>query len=194
MSNNKFDFSINDIPDLDFSREKKKKVNSVVKGKNFERFIANDLSKRFSDKFIRVPCSGGIVGGKFNFIKNQYLSEEVKKLLSGDIICPNWFPFVLELKNYKDEPKLQNILLFNENFYLDKWIDQCEKESHQSQKPWLLIFKITKYRKNIFCLFNQNIINDKNVLQDIFYLKYKKYIIIDYNIFWNCIFNKIFNK
>lgn len=194
MTNKKIDFNINDIPSLEFSQEKKKKVNSVVKGKNFERFIANDLSQRFSDRFIRVPCSGGIVGGKFNFIKNQYLSEEAKSILTGDIICPQWFPFTLELKNYKDEPKLYNVMLYNASSYLDKWVEQCEKESHHSKKPWLLIFKTTNYKKNIFCLFKEHLINNKEVLQNIMFLKYKNYIICDYNTFWDVIFKSNFCK
>ncbi|MCS7317028.1 MAG: hypothetical protein NZZ41_01735 [Candidatus Dojkabacteria bacterium] len=177
------------IPDLQFSQDniKRKKVNSIRKGKNFERFIAKDLSKRFNERFIRVPCSGGLMGGQINVIKNKFLSEEVKKMLSGDIICPKWFPFILEVKNYYDNPKFSSIFKNKDNYYLNKWIFQAQQESAIANKHWLIIFKVTTIRKGIFCLFDEHLFNLCNK-PNIKYIKYKNYIILPYQIFWDIIF------
>lgn len=185
---NKFD--INDIPEMEFVSSPKKRVNSIRKGKNFERFIAKDLTKRFNEKFLRVPCSGGLLGGQIRYFTNRLLEQNTKNILVGDIICPSWFPFVIELKHYKNEPKLYNLLNSSSSVF-DKWVEQAKKEAQQTtNKKWLLIFKITEIKKNIFCAFNKNIISES--LSS--YLIYKDVGICTYENFWDKVYVSVVNK
>ena len=45
-----------------------------AKGSTFEREIANDLTERYGEKFIRTPGSGAYVGGK-NAVRRDFLHE-----------------------------------------------------------------------------------------------------------------------
>lgn len=181
---------IQQIPSLSFLENKEyhdqKRVNSQRKGKNFERFISKDLEKRFSEPFRRVPCSGGLVGGNLNFYKNFSLNESVKRNFSGDIICPEWFPFVIEVKCYKDTPKLHLLLKKEGDATFNKWIEQAKKESAIAQKWWLIIFKITDIRGEIFCAISSDYVHLhlKNV-NHYNYIKYNDVYIFSYEEFWD---------
>ena len=74
-------------------------MNSNKKGKSWELEVAHLLSDVFEGNFNRVPRSGGMFGGK-NVIHAEGERDDVKEIMSGDIICPKDFPVVLK-KNWK---------------------------------------------------------------------------------------------
>ena len=96
---------------------------SKRKGSSFEREIANDLTSRLGETFIRVPYSGAFIGGS-NSKKKEILHEGQIRTFKGDIIPgPSYSNWNVECKSYKDFP-------FHRLFHntkipqLDQWIDQ----------------------------------------------------------------------
>lgn len=173
------DFNLDDIPDNPFDDEphKKKRVNSKKKGNRWELKIAKDLSSRYHDEFRRVPQSGGFVGGK-NRTRNMFLREDAKEIFAGDLICPPWFTFAIECKDYADSPKMHNLLSIGDKD-LDDWIKQAKTDADFAKKKWLVIFNIT--RKQAFCCLDKKLFDatvpDLNYPNN--YIVYKKTIIID---------------
>lgn len=183
-----------DIRDMCDSVKKKKK-NGKRKGNCYERNVANDLSKRFDDTFRRVPQSGAFVGG-INRHKNRYLREDAQEILAGDIICPKWFCFSIECKNYNHSPKLHNLCSIGDRD-LDSWIKQAKGQSEVSGKDWLICFKVTEYRGKEFVVLEQEVFN-KSVPMDCNYptsfIYYHGCIIIDYDLFFEKYFNLFCEK
>lgn len=165
----------------------KKRINSKSKGSRFERLIAQEFSKKFQDTFKRVPQSGAIVGG-LNRLKMHTLREDAQEILAGDLICPRWFPFSVELKDYGVDtaPNMYTILA-NDQTVLDEWIDQSKKDAAFARKEWIVLFNITR-RSTYVCVdyakFVENCIYDISDLPDKF-LMYKSTIIIDKEVFIN---------
>jgi len=191
MSN---DFDITAVPEPPFMSDdnKKKKVNGNKKGKNFERDIAKDLEKRFKEPFRRVPSSGALMGG-MNFFRNKDLRQDAKEILSGDIICPSWFPFSVEAKNYYDTPKIHNLTSIGDST-LDKWIEQAKLESKNAQKDWLIIFKVTIYRGSQFCVIDKKrFIEVSGGIGGESFIVYKDSLIYDYDYFWERVY-PLFSK
>ena len=178
------DFNLDDIPESPFSRNpnKKKRINSKKKGNRWELKLAKELSAKFHDEFRRVPQSGGFVGGK-NRTRNMFLREDAKEIFAGDLICPKWFTFAIEAKDYKDSPKMHNLLAIGDKD-LDDWIKQARKDADFAKKDWLVIFNIT--RKQAFCCLDKKLFD--SVVEPLDYPKnyinYKKTIIIDKSIFF----------
>lgn len=167
--------------------DKKKKVNGNRKGKSYERFIVHDLEKRFNDVFRRVPTSGAMMGG-MNFHKNKDLRQDAKEILSGDIICPTWFKFSIEAKNYYDTPKIHNLMSIGDAT-LDKWIEQAKLESKNAQKDWLIIFKVTVYRGSQFCVIDKKrFIEVSGGIGGESFIVYKDSLVYDYEYFWNNVY------
>ena len=86
------------------------------------------------------------MGGRNRF-KNYFVNENAQSNLTGDIITPLWFPFIVECKNYADSPKIHNLLSIGDKD-LDGWIKQAKDEAKTSKKDWLIIFNMTAKRKN----------------------------------------------
>ena len=131
---------------------KNKKVNSKKKGNRVENEIAKKLKEAFNEDFIRTPSSGG-----FHTNNKIKLTED----LAGDIITPENFNYVIEVKSRKDIT-FHNVL----NGYLDEFIEQVENDSLSVNKLPLLIIKLNNRKP--FCLIKD--INSK--------LRYKDYSII----------------
>ena len=173
------------------SNKVRKKVNGKRKGNAYERDVANDLSKRFNDVFRRVPQSGAFMGG-VNRFKNKNLRKDAQEILAGDIICPKWFPFVIEAKNYKDTPKIHN-LFSRGDADLDKWIAQSKGESEVAEKPWMITFKVTSIRGKQFIVIDGALFKEKmgeSLDAPCQYMLYKGTVIIDYKIFYEKCFSK----
>lgn len=136
------------------------KVNGKAKGNAFEREIANAFSDFFKDTFKRVPQSGALVGGVNRRIVEDGLRKDAVEILAGDIITPEWFPFSLECKSYKDFAFHQ--VLTGENKVLDEWLRQAEDDAAVSNKTMLLIMKFV--RKGIYvCSHNLSIGDGKEL-------------------------------
>jgi hypothetical protein len=118
-------------------------VNGKKKGNAYERSIANLFSEEFDDNFKRVPMSGAFTGG-VNIYRVQGLREDVKEGMTGDIICPKWWPATVECKHYGDEPKFHQVLE-GKSKKMDEWLQQCRQEWETTTKDfYLLIFKINR--------------------------------------------------
>jgi hypothetical protein len=137
------------VRDMDPSRIGKK---SNRKGGAFERNIYNGLNERFKHKgeiqedgkpeaqFTRVPRSGGIFGGK-NKERLSGISDEAKRVLSGDLIVPEYFRFSIECKNHKGYPKLHSLFTKEGCTKMNEWISQA-KDDIVGTEDWMIIFHI----------------------------------------------------
>lgn len=155
------------------------RVNSKQKGNAFERSIAKMFGKHFSDDFRRVPQSGALVGGSNRF-GAQTLREDAKEILAGDIIVPDWFPFICECKHYKDEPKFHAILQ-GKSLTLDRWIEQANGDAEFANKYPLVIFKVTRVGE--FACFDESLPDIE--YKHLPYMAYKGKIILDLSKFLN---------
>lgn len=118
-------------------------INSKQKGNSWERALCKILKERFLGKdFSRVPTSGAFFG-KSNKEKRSLAEDNVKEVLSGDIICPSNFRFSIECKSYAN---ISFWDLFNESSDLHSWIKQCSEDAAFVNKDPLLVVKINNHK------------------------------------------------
>lgn len=109
--------------------KKKKKVNSRAKGNRFENKIAKILNERFNTKeFCRSPGSGA-------FATTHTLPSYLK--IYGDLITPEKFKFVLEIKKGYNEEKVSDLL--NPKSQIFNMIAQAHRDSKKSSRKFILI-------------------------------------------------------
>lgn len=104
----------------------KKKINSRVKGSEYERKIAKILGAWYEEEFHRVPASGGLRWGKDNRV-------------AGDITTPveSKFPFTVECKK-REEWDLEQILKGTGE--IEKWWQQSVNDSDRVDTLPFLVF------------------------------------------------------
>ena len=115
-------------------------VNSINKGRNFERRVLKLLSERFGIKFERVPMSGA-----FATIKKSN-----NPIFRGDVYTDNKafnekYNVVIECKKTKKPISiLETVYLYKQipKGRLMKWVKQCIRES--GEKNFWLIFAWNK--------------------------------------------------
>lgn len=145
-------------------------VNSIKKGKTFERNIANFLTNIMQVKYHRVPCSGG-------FSTSQHTSGHQ---FNGDVFTENkkYKDIIIECKSYKE---IKFIDIFNTNSKIHNWVNQAKTESKGNH--YLVIFKINKI--GIFLISNnfQYIynVNYKCLIDEIVEYRVKNYNTIAFN-------------
>ena len=107
-------------------------VNSIKKGKSFERDVANYLTRHTGVQWHRVPQSGAFAT----------VNKSNDNRFDGDVFTEDakFQDLVIECKNYKDDINLN--ALFNKNSLFWGWVEQAETESRD--KRWLLFIKITR--------------------------------------------------
>ena len=162
-------------------------INGKQKGNSAERAVANEFTFRFNDHFQRVPQSGAICGG-LNRKKVENLRADAQELLSGDIICPPWFGFLIESKCYgeKTGPQMYSILEGSDRV-LDKWLAQARGDATFAKKEFLILFKIT--RKASYIVVDYDKFIDLKIKYPLImpplvsFIKYKDTIIFDKNDF-----------
>lgn len=116
---------------------------SKAKGNRFEYEIRDLLNKIYDSKeFARTPGSGAIMG-RGNFAKRQGLAEDVQNTLGSDLICPSWFPFSIEAKNYADSP-VYHAIIGGRDLKLDHWLGEACFDAKNFGKIPLLFFKTTR--------------------------------------------------
>lgn len=120
---------------------------SKRKGDAFEREIANTLQDRYgtpgvpmgSREFYRTPLSGGM--------RREY---------PGDIVVPEWFPFMLECKSsQRANPQFTDLNLIpelGETHQLLKWWTSESLKALHINKSLLVVFK--KEFGSVLCLFS----------------------------------------
>lgn len=111
-----------------------KRKNSGSKGKRGERGLRDILSERFKGQiFNRVVGSG-------NRWAQAVLSEQSKKVLTGDIVCPDSFVFCIECKHGYPQIDLCAVLA-KDNAMINEFIDQASKDAERIGKKPLLCWK-----------------------------------------------------
>lgn len=116
---------------------------SKNKGSRFEYAIRDMFNKVFDSKeFARTPGSGAIMG-RSNFAKRSGLSDAAKDTLSADLICPSWFPYSIEAKNYADKPSY-TAMLSNSDSTLDGWLAEALFDAINFNKIPMLFFNTTR--------------------------------------------------
>lgn len=144
---------------------------SKTKGNLLERDMRDLLNDVYdSTEFARTPGSGAIMG-QGNFRKNIGLADTTKKTLGSDLICPEWFNFSIECKNYADKPNYATIIKGPDKT-LDHWLaETCFDAINFEQMP-MLFFRTS--RKGTHCaipaIFEQH-------LNLPFSLKYRDFVI-----------------
>lgn len=116
---------------------------SKNKGSRFEYAIRDMFNKVFDSKeFARTPGSGAIMG-RSNFAKRSGMSDAAKDTLSADLICPAWFPYSIEAKNYADKPSY-TAMLSNSDSTLDGWLAEALFDAINFNKIPMLFFNTTR--------------------------------------------------
>lgn len=119
-----------------------KKVDGKTKGKNREREVCSDLTKRFKKDFIRNPAYSGALAAR---IKNdKKVSNELVTAIAGDIVCPDGFKFSVECKHYKE---FDFFTIWNEGSLINKWWEQTKKAAGICSKEPLVLFKFNHKKK-----------------------------------------------
>lgn len=116
---------------------------SKAKGSRFEYTIRDLLNKTYDTKeFARTPGSGSIMG-RSNFAKREGMSDAAKDTLSADLICPSWFPYSIEAKNYADKPTYPTII-YSYDTTLDGWLGETLFDAINFGKVPMLFFNTTR--------------------------------------------------
>jgi hypothetical protein len=76
-------------------------------------------------------------------LKNVGLSEAAKRTLGSDLICPEWFKFSVECKNYQDSPNYATIVKKADKT-LNGWLAETIFDSINLNLSPLLIFRTTR--------------------------------------------------
>jgi len=127
----------------------KKRKNSKKKGNAGERAIAKLLNDYYdTEEFKRVPTSGA-----FGTIHRGTLTESESNVFQGDILTPDWFKWVIEVKSYKDV-NLYKIFTSGKTL----WDNQLKEEQDnlKNKKGVILVFKqnnrdwLAKINKGLF--------------------------------------------
>ena len=128
------------------TEEKKKKVNSKVKGATFELKVTKLLNAEFQPmKFAKTPGSGARVGGKNFGAFGKFFSEEALSLFVGDVVpvneadCDFTFRFVVECKAYKEAEKLEALLSGSSHIYA--WMNEVLVDCVKNGKDGIVVFK-----------------------------------------------------
>ena len=141
------------------------------KGKTFERHMANYLSEKYSESFVRNIDSGSYTGGKNCSRKNSLTTNQWQNR-RGDIIGPDGWNINIEVKNYADLPFHQ---LFTRCKQLDTWIEQLEQVSCPGDVD-IIFFKITRKGQYV-CVKHYPCLDTSNALP------YRDYFIFDLDTF-----------
>ena len=150
---------------------------SKDKGSRFEYAIRDLLNRVYNSKeFARTPGSGSIMG-RTNFAKREGLSEAAKDTLSADLICPSWFPYSIEAKNYADKPTYPTIIHSSDST-LDGWLGEALFDAKNFGKIPLLFFNTT--RKGSFIAVPEILAKHLNLGN---YLVYREFRIIGMTLF-----------
>jgi hypothetical protein len=155
---------------------------SKNKGNSWERDVAKELSKLYSETFIRAPGSGAYTGG-FNSHRKEYLHEGQIRSFKGDIIPGQSFPKMnAECKSYGEFPFHQ--LLQGESKQLETWLDQLMVAADDGDFS-ILIVKITRKIKFVAIQKHGPPFSFEGMPSMIYESsKYGSWIICEYDRFW----------
>ena len=131
----------------DFSKPKKKRINSKKKGNSAELQLCKILNDRFGEKkFSRSVMSGAYLGAG-NFARAMGLTEEQQSVFLGDVITPRNFKFVIESKAYNAAEFWD---LFNESAPINDWIKQVSTDAERANKKPIIIVKYNNKKRIVY--------------------------------------------
>ena len=147
---------------------------SKSKGNKLEREMRDFFNNMYeSTEFARTPGSGAIMGLS-NSAVNAGLEQATKQTLSSDLICPNWFKFSVECKNYaKDAVNYSTIIKGNDKT-LDGWLGEACYDAINLKLAPMLIFRTVRQGTHVVLPYIF-----KNSLDVEYYLTYKDFIVVD---------------
>lgn len=149
------------------------------KGSNFEREVAQHLSKQYGESFIRAPGSGAYVGGK-NQTRKAFLHEGQVRSFKGDIVPGQSFSKLnAECKSYSDFPF--HLVLSGDCKVLDAWLDQMMDVAEPDDLN-MLFMKFNRKGRYICVQSKYTWVTD----QFLYYTskKYNDWLIIEFEHFW----------
>jgi len=112
-------------------------------GKKFEYEIRNLLRETTGDNsFERVPDSGAFFGGA-NKIRAITARDDLVEIMSGDIICPPNWRWIVECKNYEDF-SYHKLFIGNTFNLVDEFIEQVLTDAKTSNKEPLLFINLRR--------------------------------------------------
>ncbi len=144
-------------------------INSIKKGKSFERDIVKSLKKLTNKEWYRVPMSGA-----FGTINKSVKNNSFK----ADVFCEDelYKDLVIECKATKEIIELTHI--FNPKSTLNEFITQAQTES--KGKDWLLIVKVNNRKTFFICSrFPEDMQSDNVVMKYNQIFKYSTMTIFD---------------
>lgn len=125
-------------------------VNSMRKGKGFERQVANCLTKQTGVKWQRVPMSGA-----FSTVNRSNDARFFGDVFTED---PKFAGLVVECKKTKEPIMIGEIV--NPKSRITAWLDQTAKEA--KTKDWILIFGWNNSKMYFFTQ-NKSVIESLNI-------------------------------
>lgn len=112
-------------------------------GNSFEYEIRDLLREATGDNsFERVPSSGAYFGGA-NKVRAETARDDLVEIMSGDLICPRGWRWVVECKNQMDVPYHQ-LFLGDESKTVDEFLKQVSEDAKTTGKEPLLFMKLRK--------------------------------------------------
>jgi len=153
-------------------------MNSKKKGNRVELFFAKEFTKRFKQEFRRVPASGA----HGTNLANTNIREDAKEILSGDIITPKHFRFIIEIKS-RANFNFWDFLNRDTKNEIDEWIEQVSKEAEVSNKDPLLIIKVNNKKPFILMKIDKYIDYDL-MYKDYGIMRFDYFLKIDDTFFW----------
>lgn len=138
------DFETEDITE---NLNKKKKINSSVKGKSKERSIVHILNDRFMGLLSQNPTWGQFsrsVGSGNRWGQVSNLPKHAKDTFTGDLTCPTNFKWVIESKagyNAIDLNSVYGHIKQTKNTQLDEFIKQVSSDAEKCGKKPLIVWK-----------------------------------------------------
>lgn len=139
------DYEIDDILGNLNKKKERKKNTSKKKGNRGENELADILCERFpGKKFFRVVGSG-------NRGSQVDLPEEMKNAFTGDLVCPKFFSYTMEVKYGYSDIDLWS-LFTGQQKKIEEWMKQALRESsclnkkplicwRKPRQPWLAILQ-----------------------------------------------------
>lgn len=112
-------------------------------GKGFEYEVRDILREATGiQSFERVPTSGAWIGGK-NAYKAEYGRDDVIEIMSGDLICPENWRWLVECKNHEGVPYHQ-LFLGKSSEKINEFLEQTYFSANVAKKEPLLVMKLRK--------------------------------------------------
>jgi hypothetical protein len=125
-------------------------INSKKKGNAGEKYVVELLKKWWDDEhFIRNFLGGSGAAGTQLAGRND-VSSSLLEAMTGDIICPEGFPFSIESKFY-ETIDLYEVMRNPEKATVVEFWRQCKNDADRIKKIPLVIMR--ENRKQAYCMF-----------------------------------------